>query len=229
MRAITANQYDLSAEYYFAQGSLLAATLFYKDISGSPLSVTGKETRTVFEDGDQVEREFDITLPINGENQRIYGMEILWQQPLWNRFGAILNYTLLDASVPGQERNPVADQTGEFFVGTGLGSGVVEGASTHSLNASFYYEYGGINARLSYNWRSKYLNETSYFGSETWTDDYGYLTFSGGWKINEQIEIVGQIINITDEDVEQYHLIPSRRSKVYDNDRRFVISANARF
>ena len=228
MEAIIANQYDLSAEWYFAEESLLAATLFYKDISGSPLSVTRKETRTVFDDGAQVEREFDITLPINGENQRLYGMEILYQQPLWERFGAIVNYTLTNGNVPGQERSPVQDQNGEFFVGTGLGSGVIEGASDHSLNTTVYYEHEGVSARLSYNWRSKYLSETSYFGSETWTDDYGYLTFSAGYRINEQIEIVGQLINITDEDVDQYHLIPERRSKVYDNDRRFVVSVNFR-
>ena len=229
MEAIIANQYDLSAEWYFAGESLLAATLFYKDISGSPLSVTGKETRTIFENGEQVEREFDITLPINGENQRLFGTEILWQQPLWNRFGTIVNYTLTNGDVPGQKRSPVQDQTGEFFVGTGLGSGVVEGASDHTFNATFYYEHESLSARLSYNWRSKFLNETSYFGSETWTDDYGYLTFSSSYRVNDNIDLVGQVINITDEDVDQYHLIPQRRSKVYDNDRRFVVIVNARF
>ncbi len=229
MEAIIANQYDLSAEWYFAEESLLAMTLFYKDISGSPLSVTGKETRTIFENGEQVEREFDITLPVNGENQRLFGMEALWQQPLWRRFGALFNYTWTNADVPGQERSPVQDQTGEFFVGTGLGSGIVEGASEHTLNGSFYYEHANLNARISYNWRSEYLSETSYFGSETWTDDYGYLTFTTSYKINERIDLVGQFINITDEDVDQYHLIPARRSKVYDNDRRFVVIVNVRF
>ncbi|MCY4323772.1 MAG: TonB-dependent receptor [Gammaproteobacteria bacterium] len=218
LEAIVSDQFDLSAEWYFAEDSLLAATLFYKDISDAPLAVTAKETRTVFENGVLVEQEFDTSQPINGEDQRLSGVEALWQQPLWGRFGAIVNYTWTDAEVPGQDRDPLE----------GLGAGAVEGASEHTFNTTFYYEHAGINARISYNWRSEYLIETSFFGSETWANDYGYLTFSSSYRINDRIELVGQIINITDEDLEAYHLIPGRKAYTYDNDRRYVVIVNVR-
>ncbi len=219
LEATVANQYDFSAEWYFAEDSLLAATLFYKDVSGSPLAVTAKELRTEFENGEQVEREFDTSIPINGEDQRLYGTELLWQQPLWNRFGARFNYTWTDATVPGEGRDPLA----------GLGAGAVEGASKHSFNGSFYYEQQKFNARVSYNWRSRYLSSISYFGSETWNDDYGYLTFSTTYKVNDRFELVGQVLNILDDDLEAYHVVPERKASVYDNDRRIVIIANYRF
>ena len=213
---ITANQFDVSLEWYFAEGSLLAGTLFHKDISGNLVSSTTQEDRIDLQTGNTIGIEFST--PQNGQDATVQGLELLYQQPFLSNFGAVFNYTFTNADT-SQQRDPV---------GT-AGSGIVVGASDHALNLTGYYENERFDARLSYNYRSEYLNEAAYFGSEIWTDAYGQLDFSASFDISEFAELTFDAINMLDENINQFHLDPSRPSKLYDNDRRILVGVNLNF
>ena len=216
LNPITANQFDASLEWYFERGSLLAGTLFYKDIEGNLVSQTSTEDRLDLETNEMIEIAFST--PQNGQDATLQGFELLYQQSLFNNFGIVVNYTYTDADT-SQERDPV----------NVAGSGIVVGASDHILNLTGYYEDDRFSARLSYNYRSEYLNEAAYFGSEIWTDDYGQLDFSASFDVTEYAQLTFDAINILDEDVDQFHLDPARPSKLYDNDQRFLVGVNFNF
>jgi len=215
---ITANQFDISFEYYFADDALLAATLFYKDVAGNLVPSTSMETR--IDPNSQSNQTVDITFttPQNGQDATIQGVEFLYQQPIADQFGVVVNYTYTDADT-SQERDPV----------NVAGSGIVVGASDHILNLTGYYENDRFDARVSYNYRSEYLNEVAYFGAEIWTDDYGQLDVSASFDVTDFAEVTFDALNLTDENTDQFHLDPDRASKIYDNDRRFLVGVNLNF
>ncbi|MBC6412636.1 MAG: TonB-dependent receptor, partial [Hyphomonadaceae bacterium] len=107
--------------------------------------------------------------------------------------------------------------------------GIVVGASDHILNLTGYYENDRFDARVSYNYRSEYLNEVAYFGAEIWTDDYGQLDVSASFDVTDFAEVTFDALNLTDENTDQFHLDPDRASKIYDNDRRFLVGVNLNF
>ena len=216
LEPISASQFDISLEWYFAPGAVLAGTLFMKDISGNLVSSTTVEDRTDLQTGDTISIEFST--PQNGQSATIRGVELLYQQPLLESFGVVVNYTFTDADT-SQERDPINT----------AGSGIVVGASDHVLNLTGYYENDRFDARLSSNYRSEYLNEAAYFGSEIWTDAYGQLDFSASFDITDYAQVTFDALNILDEDVDQYHLVRSRPSKLYDNDRRVLVGININF
>ena len=216
LEPVIANQFDVSLEWYFDEGALLAGTLFYKDISGNTISSVSTEDRIDLESGDTISIRFST--PQNGQDATVQGLELLYQQPLVNNFGVVVNYTYTDADT-SQERDPI----------NVAGSGVVVGASEQALNLTGYYENDRFDARLSYNYRSEYLNEVAYFGSEIWTDAYGQLDFSASFHVTDYAEITFDVLNIFDSNIEQFHLQSSRLSKLYDNDQRFLVGVNLNF
>ena len=216
LNPITANQFDISLEWYFDAGALLAGTLFYKDISGNLISSISIEERVDLQSGDTISINFST--PQNGQDATVQGIEFLYQQSLFNDFGVVVNYTYTDANTT-QERDPV----------TVPGSGIVVGASDHVLNLTGFYENERFDARLSYNYRSEYLNEVAYFGSEIWTDAYGQLDFAASFDVMDNAEITFDALNIFDENIDQFHFDPSRPSKLYDNDRRILVGVNLNF
>ena len=214
---ITASSYDISLEWYFEQGALLAGTFFYKDISGNLISSITREDRVDLQTGNTI--PIDFSTPQNGQDATVQGFELLYQQPfLFNNFGVVVNYTYTDSDT-SQKRDPINVP----------GSGIVVGASDHVLNLTGYYEIDRFDARLSYNYRSEYLNEVAYFGSEIWTDAYGQLDFAASFDVTEYAEITFDALNIFDENTDQFHLDPSRPSKLYDNDRRILVGINLNF
>jgi iron complex outermembrane recepter protein len=103
----------------------------------------------------------------------------------------------------------------------------LSGLSRRSYNLTLMYDKGPISARLAYNWRSKSLQAVNAngtnggdatdtnpaspgFGSRnvawglpTWTDDFGQLDASIGYKINPKLEVVLDAQNVTNSEYRQ--------------------------
>ena len=175
-------QYDLSAEHYFGQGGMVSAAIFYKDVESFTVAssscmadsntVTGQnvteyvnvcllDTAGVsqadvnYASGDQdlayVEAQRDagltgivIDTDVNGGSGEIAGIELAYQQQfsflpgMWSGLGVSTNYTYADSEQP--DGNPLLD------------------ISNHTFNGQVYWENAGIQIRLAYNWRDKYLD-----------------------------------------------------------------------
>ena len=73
-----ANQFDLAYEWYFAEGSYLSATYFFKDISNNPTAVKTTEQRFDPQLNDNIDVEF--TTLENGQGADVHGLELSYQQ-----------------------------------------------------------------------------------------------------------------------------------------------------
>lgn len=151
----TAWNLDLSADYYFKSVGMVSLGLFYKDIrnvnvetlgyyKGSELGLTGND------------ETFEVTQNMNAYDARVYGVEASWQRdfsfisPALRCLGFYGTYTYTHST------------TRDYNSRLGIKEGDdirMAGSPEHTANASLYFERGGINIRLSYNFASSFVDQ----------------------------------------------------------------------
>jgi iron complex outermembrane receptor protein len=216
-----ANQFDVSAEWYYAPQSLLAVALFYKDISSYLVNETNVEQQRVETSTPDMSRctavsggtnlydcAFDVTRPINGPGGRNQGVEVAWQQPIWGGFGVQANYTFSDAKADNGDPIP--------------------GNSKHSANLTGWYETERFSARLSYNYRSKYFIDIDRAAPLN-SSSVSSLDASASVNVTENIAITFDAVNLTDETIKQYSGTTSRPRAYYKNGRIFYGGVRLKF
>jgi len=132
--------------------------------------------------------------PVNTNDAKISGWELAVQHFFGDSgFGVQANATLVDGSV-GYD---IADATGApQFALTGL---------SDSANLVLIYEKNDFQARITYNWRDKFLNSANVGGNEPeFTEAYQQVDFSLGYNISENWSVSLEGINIFEEDVRRY-------------------------
>ncbi|MDQ9091520.1 TonB-dependent receptor [Pseudoalteromonas haloplanktis] len=210
-----ANQFDAAWEFYFDEASLFAITLFYKDIESYQTS--GTYMQDFYDQEEDMWISATVTRPENGPGGTTTGLEATLQYDLGGGFGVSANYTYTDAKNDGERdvMNP--------------GSGLVMGASENMLNASAFYEDDLFSVRAMYNYRTEWYKGLHSSGAELWNDDYGQLDFTTTVNVTENISVVFEGINLTNEKVVEYNTSKDRVLSIYENGRRFVLGANFRF
>ncbi|TWI05897.1 TonB-dependent receptor [Luteimonas cucumeris] len=220
--------YNLSAEWYFADEALLAASLFYKDIDNFIETDAGIERQfnSLSDDPDpELFEEFvaqglctadgfcnyAITRPRNAGNGKIKGVNLSYQQPFADTgFGITANYTFAD---------------GETAAGNDLPY-----QSRNQYNLSPYYEKGPFSARVTYGWRSEYLAGGFVAGAPPVSvDEYADLGASLGWKFSEQVQLNFDAQNLLDEEYFQYFEEKFQPANRYSTGRRYQVSLQLRF
>ncbi|MGO4381136.1 TonB-dependent receptor [Pseudoduganella sp. RAF19] len=201
-----ANQFEIGAEWYFADASLLSATLFTKQLD------TFIYTSTAMENVAGVQRP--VTRPHNADNgAKVNGLELQWQQAFGNTgFGTIVNYTFTDA------------KTGAVAGGRKLN---VIGNSRNQLNASAYYEKNRYSFRVSYNYRSKSYGGLDEGGQDV-TSAYGQWDATANYDITPQISLFATAVNIGNE-VIRTNTTDGLPVGVYENGARYSIGLRAKF
>ena len=98
-----ANQFDLSSEWYFEEGGILSAAVFYKDVGSYVISAQVSEE---INGNDFAIRTFE-----NGTGAKIVGLEFAIQKnltelPGWlSGFGTVFNYTYSDSETDEVDNN----------------------------------------------------------------------------------------------------------------------------
>jgi iron complex outermembrane receptor protein len=210
-----ANQFDLSTEWYFGEGSLLAGALFYKDMDSYVVNGTGPE-RLPTEIADPNDSRlsdpdadcqaagtgiynciYQIDRPVNGPGGHIQGVELSWQQPIVGGFGVIANYTYSDAD--SENGDPVP------------------GNSENTANLTAYFENDRFGARLSYNYRSEYFIDNDR-GRQLYSDATDSLDLSINVQLTDNFALTFDGVNLLDEELFQYYdNLTSRPARYYDN------------
>jgi iron complex outermembrane receptor protein len=97
-----ANNFDLSAEYYFEPVGLLSVSLFLKEITDFQFTDSSVLVPIGADNGYNGEyANYRVSTPRNGGNARYRGIEFAYQQQfrflpgLWRNFGVNINYTYL--------------------------------------------------------------------------------------------------------------------------------------
>jgi TonB-dependent receptor len=138
---------------------------------------------------------FAVTQPINNREGHIYGFELALQHFFGRTgFGVAGSYTKVNGDV---NVDIAADPSVNVFALTGLGD---------SANGSLIFDKYGLSARLSYNWRAKYLAAINQGGSRNplFTAAFGTLDFNVSYDITPKFAVSFEGVNILSASLRQY-------------------------
>lgn len=222
LKPYTANQADLSLEYYFGRSGLLSAAVFYKDVNNLIVRTSTPVTYTVtLEEGGTAQQDFLLAQPRNGFRTKIKGFEVGAQVPFtflpgpFDGLGVLANLTYLDL--------------GKVVVTQGQPAIPIAGASKWSYNLGGYYEKGGFGIRASYNYRSRYaVDPLSTFGDGDYQRGFGQLDVSASYDVNKQISLTADVTNLTNASLYNETQIGVLRA-IQNFGRRFTGSVRVRF
>lgn len=223
-----ADTYDLGAEWYFAEGALLSAAVFYKDIKSYIQRV--RQVQTWDQTGWPVEllpegfdgnESFNIQSYYNTPGGPLKGYELTYQQPftflpgLWQNVGFQANYTHVESTLDYVESSSVNSSTRE--VTTVYTTNNLVNMSPSSYNATLYYDDGKFSARISTSHRDRYLTSIlvpergfDLDNNEIYTADVQgkqattNYDFNMSYQLTEQLTMTFEAINLTDQFDDQF-------------------------
>jgi len=198
-------QYDIGLEWYFSDVGQLSGTIFHKDLKN--FFIQGGTTIDYTNPDNGITRPTTSRTTTNGGDGKLDGFEIAYQQffdDFIPGFGIQATYTYVDASgVPNNEEDYnnaewVNDDYNDTGIRVNFDSVPLQGQSKKTYNFVAMYEKDAINARIAYNWRSKYLLTTRDVISKAplWYDDHGQVDASFFYNF-EKITVGVQATNIT--------------------------------
>ncbi|MDN3377603.1 MULTISPECIES: TonB-dependent receptor [unclassified Pseudoalteromonas] len=222
---------EIGVEWYFDKSSIFSVTAFQKDIKDmvratskvQNLDYLGDEGRTD-NNGYPVFGDYVVSSYFNTGEQKVKGLEMQLQHDFGNGFGGLVNYTYTD--VPDQmfTNSTFAYEVGDmsdvethvsdpsqrdYFEVTGFStkttvqSEPMFGQSQDTLNASVYFENETFSARLSYNYRSEFANQSDSEGIR-YTDARSQLDFKATYQIMDNVVASFAVTNLTNENVVHY-------------------------
>jgi iron complex outermembrane recepter protein len=191
--------YDLSAEWYYMPKAMLSAGLFYMDFSS--IVAQGTSTGSYYNNKRGAFTDYQITSPYNTSATN-KGIELSWQQPVWNNFGVLTNYTWADGELDG--------------------GGEMLNASKNTYNVTGYYENDRFSARLAYSYRSSYKAGVDR-GASQHVDSMPSLAASVNFKLNEHLTVTFDALNLTNETIKMYAENKDQPRAFYSNGRTFYL------
>lgn len=241
LKPVFATNYDLSAEWYFADVGQLTFSLFYKELEDV---VTNGTQRMAFTNNGAT---FDaiVTTPINSDaTGKIKGFEVAYQQTYdflpspFDGLGMNANYTYIDSS--GIPQNTLSATDPDVAAGNtaNIDTSLLpqQNLSEHTANLAVFYEKGPLSARLAYAWRSEFLitpRDVIVPYAPIMNEATGQLDGSIFYSVNDNWKVGVQAVNLLNEvtrtsQVLNNDLLTAPRSW-FMNDRRFTLIARATF
>jgi iron complex outermembrane recepter protein len=255
LEPMTANQFDLSAEWYFDEhGGMAHISLFRKEVD----DFFRKSTSSFSESGGGSSFSGSSTWLSNIGSGDINGAEMGVSKFFdtlpapFDGLGVQANYTYIDskAEIPLLPQ-PVGGDTaaGASALDTDrstYGAMPIDQLSKNAYNIVGMYEKNGISARLAYSWRSKYLIGWGTNGFDpdfndgnggkaripVYNDDYGQLDASIGYTFLENYTVTLEATNLLKE--KTVGIIDQNASGdhigyTYAQDARYAIGFRAKF
>ncbi len=150
---------------------------------------TATDDQITGQDGQDRLAQFNVSIPVNQEKAKLYGMEFALQHVFGDSgFGGIINYTVVNGDI-SYDNQSLESQ----FALLGL---------SDSANLVAFYDKDGIQARIAYNWRDEFLNSTNDGNGEPnpiYVEAYGQWDANVSYEVNEQFTVFIEAINLTDE------------------------------
>ncbi len=232
---------DLSLEYYYGDASYISVGYFVKDVDnfigsslekrtinnvdGNPLTDPSVNpapgcpdsdipTPACFGDESDPVITWDVTTNGNMAKAKVDGWELNVQHMFaQSGFGAIANYTLVDADVAYNPFNLESQMA-------------LEGLSD-SANLVAFYDDNGIQARIAYNWRDEFLKRGG--ANPIHVEAYGQIDANASYEINDNISVFVEALNITDEGTRSYERFPEQVLSAEQFGPRFNLGVRASF
>jgi TonB-dependent receptor len=166
----------------------------FKNFNGQPGVVRGPDNEKGEITGVITGQSFDplinfqTTSYVNAKSDKLHGAEINWQHMFGNSgFGINANYTWVKSGLNFNNAS-----AGDQFALVGLGN---------SANLVGIFENDKWSIRAAYNWRDKFLsNTTDLVGpNPQYVEAYGQLDLSIGYSYNKNLSFQLEAINLTDQ------------------------------
>ncbi|WP_332853347.1 TonB-dependent receptor [Duganella sp. S19_KUP01_CR8] len=192
---------DTSLEWYFQPGSLLSGAVFKKKLTDATVANTTNTTfgalglpdtalGAIFQDANgRVDPSLPMTLRsyTNAGEQTLKGYELSYQQAFtflpepFKGLGALASYTHID---PFNSAKWITNAGQEIAVNS---------VPKYAYSTTAYYERGPLALRMSYNYKGRSLHPDNprNLGDDLirWRAGRGYLDANISYKINEQLEL----------------------------------------
>jgi TonB-dependent receptor len=180
---VFADQFDASLEWYFDEGSLLSAAVFWKELEGF---ITTQTTTEVI-----AGENFRVVRPINGDTAEVLGVELGAKKLFDNGFGVASSYTYTDSStkVDGED-----------------GGGLV-GVPDEAWSLSVFYEHDRISAHIAQEHAGESVDDPFSplgEGFRTTREPYTMLTASFRYSLTDQLTAFVEGFNLLDESNRTY-------------------------
>lgn len=148
---IRSNNFDFELQWYFADKAYVSADVFYSALDG--YVTYGASTATFYNQLQKQNTVYAVSTPLN-TTAEVKGLELAYQQVFKNGFGLFVNYSYTD----GQETGHAPGSACGNLTNPDC---TMIGTSKNAYNLSGFYENDKLSARLTYSYRSDFLNGTS--------------------------------------------------------------------
>jgi TonB-dependent receptor len=200
-----ADSIDWSIDYYEGKTGYASFGMFYKNMENMitsatktvPYNTLGFPISWLF-DPTKPDVPYNYSTPINGRGAHIAGFEAAVQKDFdflpapFDGFGFTGNVTYADGN------NPIT------YSGTAINMAMMN-LSKFSANATLYYETQEWGARLSTAYRSKYLVGAGGNGNlGEGMKPTNNVDFAAHYNVNDQLKLVVEGINLTNQPITQY-------------------------
>ncbi len=205
LKPTESKNYDISLEWYFADASSLYGTLFKREVDGFVIDFR-RQVERVKPDGTL--GTYVLSQPYNASNGELSGLELgaVWFPEnlpgILDGFGVQASYTALESS----QVTPITNTEGEV-----VGSKKTDlfGVSDESYSVVLAYEKDKLGMRLSYAWRSEFLNnyEAAVFANplEVWRKPEKSMDLQISYKLTDGLELTLDGTNLTEEIYQSYY------------------------
>jgi iron complex outermembrane recepter protein len=237
---------DASAEWYFAEDSMLALALFMKDIDSFPIRQSRTGTfastglpRSVIQGASPADLSgpgaegtcnnpegcWEISELTNGPGADLKGLELSFQAP----FSAFYGELPPVISGMGVVANlTLVDSKVDYdFSGNNITERLT-GLSNRSYNATLYYEDSKFGARISVAHRSDYLLNGPNQNANLWefAESETRLDFASSYNVTENIKVSLEALNLLDTPVATMVDVDANRRVLYNHTgRNFLLGA----
>jgi len=211
---------DGALEWYFNEAALASAGVFYRKVTETLFDSLTRVSDTRYDSNGVTRTGYDYNTTLNGGDGRIYGAEFNLQTPLsflperWNGFGVQANLALVGS------RFSTPDGRRAAFPGT----------SKAMFNTSLYWDKHGVSARLSWQWRARWLDEVGDdSASDMWWQATRQLDLSVRYALNGHLTLFVDANNLTDEPGLRYLGSTDTPYEMEQFGRRYMAGVRVRF
>ncbi|MDN4502583.1 TonB-dependent receptor [Alteromonadaceae bacterium BrNp21-10] len=225
MKPWRATVYNTSAEWYFAEDSILGMGVFLIDVE---TAVASYQEQRNFADADGINRGRTVNVWTTGnvDASDLTGFEIGYKQPFTffenpflSSLGFEFNYTYSDSE------SPDIDVEGNALP--------LPSNSKHQSNTILWYDKEGLNMRIAYNWRSEeYIGRVGLntngvpLNLGNWNESVGYLDAQINYWVNEHLSFSFSGTNLTSQDRKSYGQFEDQFQSLWVQERRYTLGVS---
>jgi iron complex outermembrane receptor protein len=239
LEPIRAKTADLSLEWYFAQGSLLSAAVFYKDIETYIQRITGLEPFRNLGVPDSVlagspslpTQDFNVSRLQNTDGGPLKGVELNAQVQFTSlpgflsNTGFLANYTRVESEI----EYVLASSNGIPTVTT---TQDLVDLSRNTASGTLFYDDQVFSIRFTGSYRDKYIRSLpASAGSDIRANKANlFVDASSSWNVNDTLSLIFEVQNLTAERNTLY-IDSQREDTLFQTEigRTFTLGASLKF